>query len=191
LILEKLVLRQAILCEGKYDAIRLEALFDTLILPVHGFQIYHNTQRRALLRRLAAQRGVVIATDSDPAGFRLRGYLKGILPPAQTWHVVLPPIPGKEKRKAAPSRAGLLGVEGMDRQTLLAAFAPLLEPAAAPPPGLDPMLLYRDGFAGTPGCQARYQALLARLNLPEHMSAKLFCACVTPEEYERAKATCK
>ncbi|MDR1464138.1 MAG: hypothetical protein LBJ11_02395 [Oscillospiraceae bacterium] len=119
---EKIGLSQAVVCEGKYDAIRLDALFDALILPLHGFQIYRSHQTRALLARLAEQRGLVVATDSDPAGFQLRAYVRQWIPAARLWHVIIPPVPGKERRKQAPSRAGLLGVEGMNTEALLAAF---------------------------------------------------------------------
>ncbi|MDR0530840.1 MAG: DUF4093 domain-containing protein [Oscillospiraceae bacterium] len=187
--MEKINLRQAIVVEGKYDAIRLNALFNTLILPVNGFQIYKNAGTRALLLRIAGQRGLVIATDSDAAGFQLRGYLRQFVPAEQLWHVVIPAVPGKERRKAAPSKAGTMGVEGMDTQTLLAAFHHVIR---AQQPGGTPdyvtkMELWRDGFSGTPGCGGRYGALLGALDLPPGTSANLFCACVTKEEYQAAK----
>lgn len=192
---EKIPLRQAILCEGKYDAIRLNALFDTLILPTHGFQIYRDEDKRALFRRLAAQRGLVIATDSDAAGFQIRAYLKSFLPAEQLWHVVIPDVHGKERRKDAPSKEGKLGVEGMDTQVLLDAFAragllgaPDEVLHTAEVTKLD---LYRDGFSGTAGSRARYAALLRALQLPEHLSTAVFCACTSREEYDRAKENIK
>ena len=185
----KIPLRQVLLVEGKYDAIRLSSLFDALILPTHGFQIYSDTQRRDLLRRLAAQRGLVIVTDSDRAGFQIRAYLKSFLPAEQLRHVYIPDIAGKERRKALPSKEGKLGVEGMETQALLDAFARagLLDEAAPPPAPLSKIELYRDGFSGTPGCKARYEALLRALGLPERLSVNVFCACVGEEEYRIAK----
>lgn len=184
----KIPLRQVLLCEGKYDVIRLSALFDTLILPTHGFRIYNDAQRRALLRRLAAQRGIVVVTDSDSAGFQIRSYLKGFLPAGQLWHVYIPDIKGKERRKREASKEGKLGVEGMETRALLEAFARagVLSGCEVPPPKLSKFTLYRDGFSGTAGCQARYQALLKALDLPEHLSVNVFCACVGEEEYARA-----
>ncbi|MDR2686722.1 MAG: DUF4093 domain-containing protein [Oscillospiraceae bacterium] len=185
----KIPLRQAILCEGKYDAIRLASLFDTLILPTDGFRIYNDGGKRALLRRVAAQRGLVVATDSDAAGFQIRAYVKRFIPAAQQWHVVIPAVPGKERRKAAPSKAGTLGVEGMGTGALLGAFRQVMEAqdGREPPACVAKMELYRDGFSGTAGCQARYGALLRALGLPELMSANVFCACVSREEYNEAK----
>ena len=182
----KIPLKQVILCEGKYDVIRLSSLFDALILPTHGFQIYNDHQRRALLRRLAAQRGLVIATDSDSAGFQIRAYLKSFIPPEQLRHVYIPDVAGKEARKCEASAEGKLGVEGMDTQALLEAFerAGLLEEQSPPPARLSKLTLYRDGFSGRPGSKARYKALLRALELPEHLSVNHFCACVGEEEYE-------
>jgi len=186
---EKIPLRQAIICEGKYDAIRLASLFDALILPTHGFRIYKDAQLRTLLARLAEQRGLVVATDSDAAGFQIRAYVKRFIPASQQWHAVIPAVPGKERRKAAPSKSGILGVEGLDTGTLLKAFEQVIQSqdGREPPANVAKMDLWRDGFSGAPGCQARYGALLRALGLPCLMSVKVFCACVSREEYEQAK----
>jgi len=186
----KIPLSQAILCEGKYDAIRLASLFDALILPTDGFRIYNDGEKRTLLRRLAAQRVLVVATDSDAAGFRIRAYLRGFLPADQLWHVYIPDIPGRERRKDIPSKEGKLGVEGMDTSILLKAFDEVIKAQDASyrkPEAITKLDLYRDGFSGTAGCRARYQAMLKTLELPEHLSTNVFCACVGREEYNKAK----
>jgi len=185
----KIPLSQAILCEGKYDAIRLASLFDTLILPTDGFRIYSDDGKRALFRRLAAQRGLVVATDSDAAGFQIRAYLKSFLPANQLWHVYIPDIPGRERRKDTPSKEGKLGVEGMETQVLLKAFDEVIkmQDFERKLPELTKLDLYRDGFSGTAGCRERYQALLKALDLPAHLSASMFCACVGRKEYNAEK----
>ena len=187
--MKKIPLRQVILCEGRYDVIRLSSLFDTLILPTHGFQIYNDSQRRELLRRLAAQRGLVIATDSDSAGFQIRAYLKSFIPAGQLTHVYIPDVTGRERRKSEDSCEGKLGVEGMETRALLEAFerAGLLEEQSSPPETITKLTLYRDGFSGTSGAKARYKRLLKALDLPEHLSVNHFCAFVSEEEYEKAK----
>ena len=189
--MDKMKLSQAILVEGKYDAIRLASLFDALIIPVDGFRIYRNGELQGFLKRLAALRGVIIAMDSDAAGFQLRAFLKQLLPKRQVYHVLIPDVPGKERRKAAPSKEGKLGVEGMDTAALLEAFGRAgIPPEEAPAPERDYVTkaaLYRDGFSGTADSRARYQALLQALGLPQQLSANLFCACVTREEYENAQ----
>ena len=185
----KIPIQQVIICEGKYDAIRLASLFDTLILPTDGFRIYNDGEKRALFRRLAAQRGLVAATDSDAAGFQIRAYLKSFLPADRLWHVYIPDIPGRERRKSALSKEGKLGVEGMDTQVLLKAFDEVIrmQDAAGRVPEITKLDLYKDGFSGTAGCRERYQALLRKLELPALLSTNLFCACVCREEYNLAK----
>ncbi|MCL2301187.1 MAG: DUF4093 domain-containing protein [Firmicutes bacterium] len=185
----KLPLSQAILCEGKYDAIRLASLFDTLILPTDGFRIYNDGEKRALLKRLAARRGLIVATDSDAAGFQIRAYLKSFLPAARLWHVYIPDIQGREKRKAFPSKEGKLGVEGMETAVLLKAFDEVIkmQDARGKKQEITKLDLYKDGFSGTAGCKERYHALLKALDLPERLSANVFCACAGREEYNAAK----
>jgi len=184
----RIPLRQAILCEGKYDAIRLASLFDTLILPTDGFRIYNDGEKRALFKRLAAQRGLVAATDSDAAGFQIRAYLKSFLPAGQLWHVYIPDIHGRERRKASSSKEGKLGVEGMETKVLLEAFERAGVTAGERPAAeITKLDLFQGGFSGTAGSKERYQALLRALELPEHLSTNVFCACVCREEYEQAK----
>ena len=116
--MDKIKLRQAVIVEGKYDKIRLASLLDTLIIDIGGFRIYKDEEKLALIRALAKTRGLIILTDSDRAGFQLRSYLGGSIPKEQITHVYIPDIHGKERRKAQPGKEGLLGVEGMDTETL-------------------------------------------------------------------------
>jgi len=186
---EKISLRQVIVCEGKYDAIRLSSLFDTLILPTHGFQVYSNIELRTWLKKLAEQRGLVIVTDSDSAGFQIRAYLKSFIPDERLQHVYIPDVLGKEPRKVKPASEGKLGVEGIQTKALLDAFerTGLLKNQAPLSVPLSRLVLYRDGFSGTSGAKARYQQLLKALGLPGRLSVNHFCACVSQEEYDKAK----
>ena len=111
-------LRQAVVVEGKYDKIRLSALVDGPILVTNGFRIFKNREQLALLRRLARQDGILILTDSDAAGFKIRNYIKSAVPNGRIYHAYIPEILGKEARKDHPSKEGTLGVEGMDLQIL-------------------------------------------------------------------------
>lgn len=117
-----LKIKEAIVVEGRYDKNTLAQLVDGLILTTSGFGIFKDRAQLELLRRVAARQGVVVLTDSDGAGFVIRNYLKGVLPPEQVKHAYIPDIRGKERRKAAPGREGKLGVEGMRPQVLEAAL---------------------------------------------------------------------
>ena len=170
--------REAIVVEGRYDKNTLSQVVDAVILETAGFGVFKDQERLALLRRLAQQRGIIVLTDSDGAGFVIRNFLKGAIPPEQVKHAYIPDIRGKERRKRAPGKEGKLGVEGMPPQLLLEA----LERAGAtfldgdgprsPRGELTPAQLNVLGLTGRPDSAQRRQALLKRLDLPEHMSAK-------------------
>ena len=166
--------REAIVVEGRYDKNTLSQVVDTVILETAGFGVFKDQERLALLRRLAQQRGIIVLTDSDGAGFVIRNFLKGAIPPEQVKHAYIPDIRGKERRKRAPGKEGKLGVEGMPPQLLLEA----LERAGAtfldgdgprsPRGERTPAQLYVLGLTGRPDSAQRRQALLKRLDLPEH-----------------------
>lgn len=167
--------REAIVVEGKYDKIRLSSAVDAIIVETDGFGIFQNAEKLALLRLLAAQRGLVILTDSDAAGFVIRDYLSGAIPPEQVRHAYCPEIVGKERRKAAPSKEGLLGVEGICTEVLIEALrrAGATVGEEAPHTGwqLSKARLFADGLSGSPDSAARRAALLRRLGLPQKLSA--------------------
>ena len=68
---------QAIIVEGKYDKIKLSSILDAVILVTNGFHIFHDAEKMSLIRYYAKTTGVIILTDSDTAGFKIRHYLKG------------------------------------------------------------------------------------------------------------------
>lgn len=177
-------IQEAIVVEGRYDKAALAGVVDTLILDTAGFGVFKDGERLALLRRLAAKRGLIVLTDSDGAGFVIRNYLKGAIPKGQVKHAYIPDIYGKERRKRAPGREGKLGVEGMPpevlRQAVLNAGATVLdgETAAREQGDLTPADLFVLGLSGTADAAERRAALLHRLELPEHMSAKALLAAL-------------
>lgn len=171
-------IREAIVVEGRYDKNTLSQVVDGVILETSGFSIFQDSEKLNLLRRLAAQRGLIILTDSDGAGFVIRNFLKGAIPPEQVKHAYVPDIYGKERRKRAPGKEGKLGVEGMRPQVLEAALrragATFLDeegedaaPAGRPITKAD---LFALGLSGGPGSGEKRRALLQRLELPEHLS---------------------
>lgn len=199
--------RQAIIVEGRYDKAKLHSLVDATIVTTDGFGVFRNREKLAYIRRLAAQTGIIILTDSDAAGFRIRGFLAGAVDPSQVTHVYIPDLFGKERRKTQPSAEGKLGVEGIPAQTLLAALrragvaveetsAPAGAGEASSADASARRLTKADfvawGLSGGADSTARRRALLSRLGLPERMSANAMLAAVnalyTPEEFERLLA---
>jgi len=169
--------------EGRYDVNALAQTVDALFFPTDGFGIFSDRERVRLLRRLGAERGLILLTDSDPAGFLIRNHLKGQLTGIPVKHAYIPQRPGKERRKRNPSRAGLLGVEGMDPNTLLAALeqcgATFEDARPETPGGADPITkadLYALGLSGRPDSARRRAALLLQLDLPSGLSANSLLA---------------
>ena len=172
-------IREAIVVEGRYDKNALSQVVDTVLLETSGFGIFKNDELMALLRRLAETRGIVVLTDSDGAGFLIRSRIRSCLPKAGVKHAYIPDIQGKERRKRAPGKEGLLGVEGMSPQVLLEALrragATFLgegtAAAAQERPPITKADLFALGLSGGADASARRAALLQRLDLPAHMSA--------------------
>ena len=169
-------IRQAIVVEGKYDQNTLSQLVDTTIFQTRGFGVMHDKALLELLRKAARTTGLIIFTDSDGAGFVIRNFLKGALPKEGVLHAYIPDIPGKEKRKRAPGKEGLLGVEGMTKEILLEA----LENAGAdlggeaekrPGDTITKFDLYTAGLSGKPDSASKRAAFLEKLRFPAHMSA--------------------
>ena len=121
---EKLKIEIPIAVEGKYDKIKLASIVDANIITTGGFGIFSSDEKKLLIRRLAEPRGIIILTDSDGAGLVIRNYFRSILPPDKLIHLYIPQISGREKRKRQPSRAGILGVEGIDAEMLRKILAP-------------------------------------------------------------------
>lgn len=112
-------MNEALIVEGRYDKSKLSALTDAIIVTTNGFGIYKDAEKRNFIRKLAKERGIVILTDSDNAGRQIRAYITSFVPSNQIHHAYIPDIYGKEKRKAAPSKEGKLGVEGISSEILL------------------------------------------------------------------------
>lgn len=166
---------QAIVVEGRYDKNTLNQIVDAVIFQTNGFSVMHDRELLALLRRAAATCGLVILTDSDGAGLVIRNFLRGALPKAGVLHAYVPEIAGKERRKAAPGKAGLLGVEGMTPEIILRALRDAgatvggeARPAAGQITKLD---LFTLGLSGGADSAKRRQALMHELDLPGYLSA--------------------
>ena len=181
--MDKKKLRQAVVVEGKYDRNTLLQLVDTAVFATNGFADMKDPALLRLLRHAAQTTGLIILTDSDGAGFLIRNTLKGMLPKEGVLHAYIPDIPGKERRKAAPGKEGLLGVEGMRPEIILQAlrdaggeFEDSCEQPTREP--ITKQDFFALGLSGKPDSAARRGALLKELDLPAHMSANALLQAV-------------
>lgn len=174
----RIALSEIVVVEGRYDKIKLETIFDALIVETDGFQIFHDEEKMDYLKRLAAERGAVILTDSDAAGFKIRTYLTEKLKGASVRQVYIPDITGKEKRKSSPSKEGKLGVEGMEKALLIDALCPTDAVQASEAEPITRMDLYELGLMGGPDSAPLRRQLLTALGLPARLSVtRMLGAC--------------
>lgn len=169
-------IKEVIVVEGRYDRNTLSQVVDAVIIETSGFGIFNDEGKRKLLRRMAQANGLIVFTDSDGAGFVIRNFIKGCVPPEQVKHAYIPDVYGKERRKAKSSKEGKLGVEGMKPQILLDALIragatlddSVPEQSAARISKAD---MYARGLSGKPGSTQLRKQLLKQLDLPERMTA--------------------
>ncbi len=170
-----LKLTRALLVEGKYDAARLHNLVDGTVLMTDGFRVFKDAALQNLLKKVAAAQGLIILTDSDAAGFKIRHFVTGLVGAQNVLQAYVPAVPGKESRKAQPGREGLLGVEGVDDALILQGLQTALA-GAADTAAADRSITYTDlyewGISGTANSADNRRKLLHRLGLPPRLSKK-------------------
>lgn len=191
----KLKVKQTIIVEGKYDQSKLSSLVDATILTTGGFDIFRDKKKLALFRALAEKDGIIILTDSDAAGFRIRSYIAGAVDTDQIIHVYIPDLLGKERRKAQPSAEGKLGVEGIPADILLEAFRRAgvsVENSETPAAKGDPVTksdFVEWGLSGGDNSFTLRQQLLNRLRLPARLNTnallKVVNSLYTRSQFER------
>ena len=168
-----ITLQQAILVEGKYDRMRLTALFDAPVLETGGFHLFTNRELQDAVKELARTVGVIVLTDADAAGRKIRAFIEQLAQDGRVYHAYVPAIPGKERRKEHPSAQGLLGVEGltdeMIQAAVLQAVSPVKEEGNHPVTMAD---LYDAGLTGQWDSKEKRQQLLSKYQLPLDLSAK-------------------
>ncbi len=115
-------IKETIIVEGVYDKIKLSQLIDGVIFVTNGFTVFKNPDMQNTIRELGKKTGIVILTDSDSAGFKIRNFVKQLLPSELVKHAYIPDIPGKEKRKRIAGKEGILGVEGVSDELIIEAL---------------------------------------------------------------------
>ncbi|MCR4889391.1 MAG: DUF4093 domain-containing protein, partial [Ruminococcus sp.] len=166
-------INEAIIVEGKYDKIKLCSIVDAVIIVTGGFCIFKDEEKLALIRYYAEKTGIIILTDSDSAGRKIRGYIKGAIKNGSVKNVYIPDIFGKEKRKVKPSAEGKLGVEGVDKDIILEAFrkAGITAGERTAPPDITKLTLFELGLSGGNNSSELRKKLQKKLGLPSLLSA--------------------
>ena len=185
---------RAVIVEGRYDKIKLSSILDAVIIETDGFGIFNNKEKQQLIRRLADTKGLLILTDSDSAGFKIRSFIKGIVPAETIKHAYIPDIFGKEKRKTVASKEGKLGVEGVKKELILEALEKAgvfcEETEKTEKREITKLDLYEDGLSGRADSDALRKKLLFHLQLPERLTSnalvQILNTFLTYDEYKKA-----
>ncbi len=189
-------LKEVIVVEGRYDKNALSQVVDATIITLGGFSVFNSKEKRLLITRLAGAGGIILLTDSDAGGRQIRSFISGILPKEKIFNLYIPKVEGKEKRKRAPSKQGLLGVEGMSREVLLRVLDPFIDRGAceenvkkADIREVTKLDLFVDGLSGSDRSAEKRARLAEALLLPPDMSTKALLEAInlvsSYEEYKR------
>ena len=182
-------IRQAVIVEGKYDKIKLSSIIDAPIIQTDGFGIFKDKELQRLIRMLAEKRGILVLTDSDSAGFKIRSFIGSTVDKKYITNAYIPDIFGKEKRKTEPSKEGKLGVEGVSEEIIMQALANagvLYENSQEQGRPITKLDLYEFGFTGGENSSEKRAALLKYYALPSRLTANALVTvlnCITT--YER------
>ena len=181
-------IKQAVIVEGKYDKIKLSGIIDAPIIQTDGFGIFKDKELQLMIRKLAEKRGILVLTDSDSAGFKIRSFIGSTVNQKDIIHAYIPDIFGKESRKTEPSKEGKIGVEGVSEQVIMQALANagvLCESASEPERPITKLDLYELGFTGGPDSSKKRAALLRYYSFPERLSSNSLVKvlnCITTYE---------
>lgn len=186
---EKLNLKFPVVVEGRYDKAKVSLVVSSPIIALDGFSVFNSKEKQMLLKRLSREKGLIILTDSDRAGNFIRAKLKGILN-GRLYNVYTPSIKGKERRKKVFSADGLLGVEGIDTETIRNLLLPFSEENAPKGACISKIRFYEDGFSGGIDSSVKRNRLAHELSLPETLTSKALLEAInlliTEDEYENA-----
>lgn len=165
-------INEAIIVEGKYDKIKLSSILDAVIITTNGFGIFKDKEKLELIRYYARTTGIVILTDSDSAGLKIRNYIKGAVKGGRIVNVFIPDVFGKEKRKDKPSAEGKLGVEGISVKLITEAFkkSGVTTAERSTEPDITNYVMYELGLSGGANSRVLREKLQKSLGLPSLMS---------------------
>ena len=178
-------INQAVIVEGKYDKIKLSGIIDAPIIQTDGFGIFKDKELQRLIRMLAEKRGLLVLTDSDSAGFKIRSFIGSTVDKKYIKNAYIPDIFGKERRKTEPSKEGKLGVEGVSEEVIMQALANagvLCENSEAPERPITKLDLYEFGFTGGENSAEKRAALLSYYALPSRLTTNALITvlnCIT------------
>ena len=177
-------IKEVVIVEGIYDKIKLSGFIESPVFAVDGFSIFNNRETQKAVKTFAEKTGIVILTDSDSAGLKIRAFIKQLIKSGTVFDAFVPEIYGKERRKAIGGKEGILGVEGISENVIIDAIkksgAEVLGETAQkkmkePVTKAD---FYKLGISGGENSRNLRRKLLFELNLPTKMSANMLISVI-------------
>jgi ribonuclease M5 len=176
--------KEIIVTEGLYDKIKLSGFIESPVFITEGFKIFNDKGIQNAIRTFAKETGIVILTDSDSAGLKIRAFIKQLVKDGTVFDAYVPEIYGKERRKSVGGKEGLLGVEGIPCDIILEA----IKKSGAEICGersekraKTPVLksdFYALGLSGRENSHRLRSELLKELSLPSKMSSNMLISVV-------------
>ena len=179
--MNKLNISYPVIVEGRYDKQKLQCVMNGQIITTDGFGVFNHKETLTLIRALAERSPIIVLTDSDGAGKLIRSHITSAVPKDRLIQLYIPQIKGKEKRKAAPSAEGTLGVEGMETRLLYDLLSPYENGDAYARAAENPLSktdFYIDGLTGKENSTARRDALAVSIGLPVGMTPNALLAAL-------------
>jgi len=192
-----LEIKQTIIVEGKYDKIKLKSVTNANIIATNGFRIYNDVKKRELIKQIAEKTGVIILTDSDNAGRKIRNFVKSCcLDNKNNIEIInayVPKINGVEKRKKNKDNGeNILGVEGIEKEIIIKTLERFAKNPGDIKDGKEREItktdFYLDGLSGGKDSAKKRADLCRRLDICD-MSVNSLLECVNIlldyEEYKK------
>lgn len=155
------MIKEVIVVEGKQDAAVVKQAVDAEVIITEGFNLAPHTLQ--LIKRAYEQRGIIILTDPDSAGERIRRYLSRRFPQAK--HAFVP--------RAAAYAHNDIGIEQATPAAVLEALAKVQFQEWQPQQEFTWEDIQAAGLNGVPEASARRAALGAKLGIG-YANAKQF-----------------
>jgi len=191
--MEKLKIDLPIIVEGKYDKIKIRSIADACVIATDGFGVFKNTEKLAIIKKLAEKSPIIVLTDSDGAGKMIRSHITSAIPRDRLIQLYTPQIKGKERRKTEASKEGFLGVEGTDADILrgiLEPFSSGVYEGEGEREEINKADMYAKGLTGASDSATKRDALAIILGLPKGMTPNSFLSALnvlmTREEFLRS-----
>lgn len=146
------MIKEVIVVEGRDDVIRVKEAMDCDAIPTHGFRLSKSLIQE--LKTLEEKRGLIILTDPDTAGRKIRERLKKEFPTAK--HAYLP------KNKAI--KGGDIGIENADKKDIRNAIKKAKAFKITPSNTFDASILFKYRLTG-PSSKEKREVLAEKLGL--------------------------